>query len=142
MRLIDLTAEEHPPGTLVHDRNEPADEGWYIVGRHRNTYYDVDNALWIEAHPDDVHPWTDEYFESCGPVMGVARAAARVAFGWEEDPVAGDGEKRKIEPGSCLWCGHKPHVEACPSTIRTDKAEAQPCTCVRHTWVNPRVPRG
>jgi hypothetical protein len=43
---------------------------------------------------------------------------------------------RLIEPGSCLWCGHKPHAETCPCTITTSpsgRIKTQvPCPCSQH----------
>lgn len=30
-----------------------------------------------------------------------------------------DTSARHIPPGSCSWCGHRPHAAECPSSIRT-----------------------
>jgi hypothetical protein len=44
--------------------------------------------------------------------------------------------RRLIEPGSCTWCGHKPHGNShCPNTIQTgiknQKPEMSPCPCAK-----------
>lgn len=49
-------------------------------------------------------------------------------------PKGEDAKPRYIPPGSCTWCGHKPHAEACSKTIRvTLKGDTGPCPCIRHT---------
>lgn len=30
-----------------------------------------------------------------------------------------DDSRRYIPPGSCSWCGHAPHADACPGSIQT-----------------------
>lgn len=48
-------------------------------------------------------------------------------------PKADNTLPRKVPPGSCGWCGHKPHAAACKSSIRTNVAEEAPCPCSRRT---------
>lgn len=51
--------------------------------------------------------------------------------------MAEDNSVRYIPPGSCSWCGHKPHAHACTSKIRTrapmphGKEANVPCPCAR-----------
>lgn len=44
-------------------------------------------------------------------------------------------EPRYIPPGSCTWCGHKPHDGTCKASIRTANGKAsrtEDCPCKRH----------
>lgn len=41
-----------------------------------------------------------------------------------------DTDKRFIPPGSCTWCGHKPHDKPCRSSIRTTAGSTK-CPCSR-----------
>lgn len=45
-----------------------------------------------------------------------------------------NAEKRYIPPGSCTWCGHKPHDTDCTQNIRTGKGSSSTCPCTRHRW--------
>lgn len=45
-----------------------------------------------------------------------------------------DAGYRRILPGACTWCGHRPHDgKACRSKIRTRDTDSQACPCARST---------
>lgn len=50
-----------------------------------------------------------------------------------------EAEPRYIPPGSCTWCGHPPHTDAFPKTIRAGKNTTSPCPCARPRWENERT---
>jgi len=38
-------------------------------------------------------------------------------------------DARPIPRGCCTSCGHAPHPDACPASIRTTTSPNQPCPC-------------
>lgn len=44
-----------------------------------------------------------------------------------------EAQPRYVPPGSCTWCGHPPHTEACRKKVRRAKHDHIACPCIRHT---------